>query len=198
MNSSTLSAVEITAIPRSYLLQPNEERQNNHKDNLTVSQIKLDRFLSALLVSDIEIGFRIQVISGQARLFYLSHHHRAQRVVSSFLPQFPNFSLSSSFPIATPGLGNPIFAAEIRGVPQSVPNSLDGLADALVRSDCSPLYQVWASPKKPSFIGRQVAKWRYGSVLGRSQRQDTVESKILGNRETRTRFDVDALRATER
>ncbi|MHA2142797.1 MAG: ATP-binding protein [Candidatus Thorarchaeota archaeon] len=198
INSSTLSAVEITAIPKSYLLQLNEEKQNNRKDNLTTPQIKLDRFLSALLVSEMEIGFRIQVIKGQARLFFLSHHHSAHRVVSSFLPQFPDFLLSSNFSLDTPIPGNPIFAAEIKGVPQSVPNSLDGLANALVRSDCSSFYQVWASPKKPSFIGRQVAKRRYGLVMGRSQRQDTVESKILGSRETRTRFDVDAIRATER
>ncbi|MFW9888331.1 MAG: ATP-binding protein [Candidatus Thorarchaeota archaeon] len=195
-DKSALSAVEIKAIPRSYLAYISERNQNHRFENRTLPQIKLDRFLGALLQSDIEIGFRIQVINGRARLVFLTPHN-AHTVTASFLPQFLDFSLSSEFSMVSPTPESPVFAAEIRGVPQYVPQSLDGLANALVRTGCSSIYQVWASPRKPSLIGRQIAKRRYGSVLGRSQRQDSAESSILGGRETRTRFDVDALSSTE-
>ncbi|MFW9944967.1 MAG: ATP-binding protein, partial [Candidatus Sifarchaeia archaeon] len=196
-DKSALSAVEITAIPRPYLAHISERNQNHRFENRTLPQIKLDRFLSALLQSNIEIGFRIQVINGRAKLVFLTPQHKAHTVAASFLPQFPDFSLSSKFSMVSPTPENPVFTAEIRGVPQYVPQSLDGLANALVRTGCSSIYQVWASPKKPGLIGRQIAKRRYGSVLGRSQRQDTLESRIIGGRETRTRFDVDALSSTE-
>ncbi|MHA2143246.1 MAG: helicase HerA domain-containing protein [Candidatus Thorarchaeota archaeon] len=196
-DKSALSAVEITAIPRPYLKQLSEINQNRRFENGTLPQIKLDRFLSALLQTNIEIGFRIQVISGRAGLVFLTPQHKAHTVTASFLPQFPDFSLSSEVSMVSPTLESPVFTAEIRGVPQYVPHSLDGLANALVRTGCSSIYQVWASPKRPSLIGRQIAKRRYSSVLGRSQRQDAVESRIVGRRETRTRFDVDALSSTE-
>ncbi len=192
-----ISILEISKIPKSYLSVVNQEHTESQvpiKDDRSNNQF--ERFLGAILYSNIASGFRIQSVEGLLKLFYLAQQNKTEVISSAFSAQFPGFVISNSHNSLSYEVNQPIFLTEIIGVPNPVSHSLDGLAESMIQTDSQIVYQVWTYPKNPGFVTKKITERKYQSALEKSQIQESYESWLRG-RETRTRYDADALRSTK-
>ncbi|TFH06788.1 MAG: hypothetical protein E4H14_10000 [Candidatus Thorarchaeota archaeon] len=193
----TIDLINITKIPRSYLTRGEHKKSPENPDgNQDVTHTRYENFLSAMMYSDLSIGFRIQSIQGQVNLHYLTNANKSNVLTSAFYSQFLGFELQHQEEYISLHIEQPIYVAVIRGIPKPTGNALDGLVESMINSKSSSLYQVWASPTKPGFVSRKAIEKKYSSALGRAQIQDSSESWLRG-KETITRYDVDAIRTSK-
>jgi len=197
---SSIDFIEILRIPRNYIEQSaTQQRLGFYERSTSPTEAKLERFLAALMYTGAPFGFRISVTDSRARLHLLTKSGLCspETVVSAFAAQFPDFQLARST-VPKPGFrDSTVHAAKILGVPKPAANSLNGLTEILTRSECSSIYQVWASPLRPSRASRYLSRLKYKSALERSQKHDAIPTQLRGQ-ETRIRYDVDALGSSKR
>ena len=192
--NTDIDLVEITKIPRTYMTHVDIKIDSiNHPSRI---HSRYERFLGAMMHSNLQSGFRIQTIDGKSRLFYLIQSGNSEVLQVVFLSQFSGFDLLQRGNGLEIDIDKPVYVAEIRGVPKPTTNALDGLAESMIGSECPMLYQVWTSPTRVSLISRKIAEKKYETALGKAQKQDNLDG-VLGSRETRTRFDAEALRSSK-
>jgi hypothetical protein len=156
-----------------------------------------ESFLSAMMYSDIPMGFRIQSINGKLKLLFITEQNKSEVFELSFFSQFSGFELTCRNDGGPFWIEEPVHTAAIQGVPKPTRNGLDGLVESMLQSGCPSLHQVWTSPVRPGLVSRKITEKKYSSALERAQKQDSYESWLRG-KETITRYDVAAIRASKR
>jgi hypothetical protein len=189
--------LEITKTPQSYLTQHDQKHTNpKTHENIDKTSIQFERFLGAILHSSYELGFRIQSINGHNALYYLTKQNKTEFLSSAFTAQFSGFELQTKQNGLSYQIDSPVHIAEIIGVPNLTSHTLDGLAESFSQSKSSTLYQVWVTSRKPQYFARKITEQKYRSALQRSQTQQSLDSWMKGQ-ETRTKYDVKALRSSK-
>ena len=184
--NNDIDLIEIKKIPRAYMTKQKPEPIH--------SQFK--HFLGAMMHSNLKSGLRIQTIDGKSNLFLLTEPGMSDVLQSVFLAQFSGFYLQPMLTRCGITVNQPVFVAEIEGVPRQAKGALDGLVESMIGSSCPMLYQVWTSPARINIVSRKIIEKKYETALGKSQKQDSIEG-LFGTRETRTKFDADALRSSK-
>lgn len=197
---STIHTVEITEIPRSYQDQVHDslKRPKSTVKEISPIALKFSRFLSALMYTDTKFGYRILTSKGIACLHYITRNNPSMPEVirTTFASQFPNFDTEYKTEQQDESFKNPVSLAMIRGIPQDSGNSLSALAEVMMRFNGCALYQVVATPSKPSRIKRMITRRRYKATLEKAQAQQTRQ-ELMGGQQTTTQYDVDALLASK-
>ena len=202
--SKLLDVTEIVKVPRNYIESHMTTQSASVSDRFQErTRMGLERFLGSLLYLNTTLAFRIQVISGEPRMTYLTYsdHRGMSTIESAFLAQFPDFELKThQEPISLPVEGN-VYVAHLGRVPKSVADSLNGIAQIMTQVHDSSFYQVSMKPRSTGGIKgkarRFLAKKRFESVSEKAQKQVTHQSWFKGQ-ETRTIIDADAHRKAKR
>jgi hypothetical protein len=170
-----LYGIEIQRIPKSYfksasnprVLHPQMTAQNQ-------IQVKFTRFLGAPMHIGVHFAFRIQVRDGNARLLYLvrdsESKSNSEHIKAALQSQFPEFESQNVSEIVSLCLQGPVAVALLSGTPLQARASLNAMTHIMTRFEGQSLYQVIATPKAPSRVGRFLAGRRYKSALERAQR----------------------------
>ncbi len=148
------------------------------------------------MYSNQRMGFRIQQTHNKTRYLYLTINGMQNIVTSSFVPQFPDIKLNTHPNNTNLEVTDPLFVAEISGVPLSTRNSLDSLVESMKRAGGSSIYQVWIRPRKPGYFSRKLVERKYKSALEKVQLHDNTVG-WLGTSEPHAQYDVGALNSLE-
>ena len=194
-----LYGIEIQRIPKSYFKSASNPRVLHPQ--VTVQnqiQVKFTRFLGAPMHIGVHFAFRIQVRDGNARLLYLVRDSEcdSEHIQDALQSQFPEFESQNISEIVSLNLQGPIAVALLSGTPLQARASLNAMAHIMTCFRGQSLYQVIATPKAPSRVGRFLAGRRYKSAVERTQRQNTRQS-WLGGQESTTEVDVAAMLASK-
>ena len=130
------SLIDIVEIPRTYIEEATSITTTpTRKDSLIQRFIKYERFLGALMYSNLPFGFRMLHHSGSTKLSYITHMNPTypEMIKSAFMAHFPNFPTKTILEPRYPQFEKHLHLAIIKRVPKKVVCSLNELAHVMTK-----------------------------------------------------------------